>query len=339
MLETRPLGRSELQVSPIGLGCVTFGREIDEEQSFRIMDHALEKSITFFDTAEVYGGGQARASRQREYGVEDEREVTDEMNSSELIIGRWMRARGTRNDVTVCTKSSVGDGTPESIARAVEGSCERLQVDSIDVYKMHSWCNGTPIDATIAGLAAVADARKVKVIGSSNYSADQLQEALDASAASSSPRMEIVQIPYNLARPPTSSGHTSREDVENEIMPLCRREEIAVSIYSPLGAGFLTGKYVNDKTKFPERTRFHVSPAHADIYFTERNFRIVNELRRKSEQLSIPMVRLAMAFAMTHPAVTTTWVGAREIRHLDSAIESYELGLEPELRAELAAWG
>ena len=338
MIDKKPLGRSGKEISGIGLGCVTFGREIDEDQSYRILDYAVEKGITFLDTAEVYGGGQARQGRKQTYGVDDVRETTGEMSSSERIVGRWMQARGSRGEVTVCTKVSTG-GSPENIARALRDSLENLRTDYIDVHKMHSWDNDAPIDETIAGLSVGVNAGQVGVVGCSNYSAAQIQAALDASAKGGHARFQITQPPYNVARPPSAYGHTSREEVEDEILPICRREGIAVTPYSPLGAGFLAGKYVNDKSKLPSRTRFDVSPGHADIYFTDRNFGIVEQLRAKADELGVPMVRLAMAFVMTHPDVTAALVGARETRHIDNAVEAYEMGLDPELRAEMAAWG
>ena len=278
-MKTRTLGpqNNPLEVSALGLGCMPMagvGRnmygEADRKESFATIDRAIELGVTFFDTAEVYGGGQAREGRKQSYEVDDVRETTGEMSSSERIIGRWMRARGSRDKVTICTKVSTG-GSPENIARALRDSLENLRTDHIDVHKMHSWDDDAPIDETIAGISVGVEAGQVGVIGCSNYSADQIQAALDASAKGGHPRFKITQPPYNLARPPTAYGHTAREEVEDEILPLCRREGIAVTPYSPLGAGFLAGKYVNDKSKFPSRTRFDVSPGHADIYFTDHN--------------------------------------------------------------------
>ena len=114
-MKQKSLGRTELTISPFALGCVTFGREIDEESSYRVMDYAVEKGITFFDTAEGYGGGQARAGRKDTLGIDDIRERTGEMSSSERIIGSWMRSRGCRDQVTICTKISGGHGKPEEI--------------------------------------------------------------------------------------------------------------------------------------------------------------------------------------------------------------------------------
>ena len=99
-MEQKPLGRTGRTISAIGLGCVTFGREIDEESSYRVMDYAVEKGITFFDTAEIYGGGQSRIDRSEYLGFDERREMTLEMHSSEHVIGRWMRLRGCRKEIT-----------------------------------------------------------------------------------------------------------------------------------------------------------------------------------------------------------------------------------------------
>src|SRR3989454_12828447 len=105
-METRILGKTGISVPRIGLGCATFGREIDEDASFRIMDYAVERGITLFDTAEAYGGGQAREYRRTQLDVDDEREVSGEMHSSEKIIGRWLRSRGCRKDIVQIGRAS-----------------------------------------------------------------------------------------------------------------------------------------------------------------------------------------------------------------------------------------
>src|SRR5690349_19574947 len=120
-MHKKPLGRSGLEVSRIGLGGVTFGRETDEEDSFRIMDYAHERGITLFDPAEAYGGGDARDYRRKVLGVEDVREATGEAHSSEKIIGRWLRARGVRNEIVLQTKITT-HFTAAHIAQAIEDS-------------------------------------------------------------------------------------------------------------------------------------------------------------------------------------------------------------------------
>jgi aryl-alcohol dehydrogenase-like predicted oxidoreductase len=326
-LEQRPLGRTGRTIPCIGLGCVTFGREIDEEASFRVLDYATEKGITFLDTAEAYGGGQARAYRKSKLGVEDVREVSGEMSSSERILGRWLRARDCRNAVMICTKVSTG-GRPENIARALAGSLDRLGLDRVDVYKMHSPDPNTPIDETLGALDAEVRAGRIDAIGSSNYSAAQMREALSVSAARGYARFEITQPSYSLAE----------REAEAELFSLCRAEQIAVTTYSPLAAGFLSGKYTPDRDRFPEGSRFHVIPGHADIYFSERNFRVMELLRKKAAELGLPMVRLAVAWAMTHPDVTAVLVGARTQAHIENALAAYDLRLGDRLRAEMGKW-
>ena len=327
-MQQMPLGRTGRTISAIGLGCVTFGREIDEDMSYKIMDYAVEKGITFFDTAEGYGGGQARAGRRQSMGVDDVRETTGEVSSSERITGSWMQIRGCRDQITLCTKVGTG-GSAENISRALSASLERLQTDHVDIYKMHSPDTNTPIVETVRAMTAERDAGRIGTFGGSNYSGAQLREALDASASGGLGRFEIVQPPYNLAQ----------REGEEELFPLCSREEIAVTPYSPLGAGFFAGKYTPERSQIPARTRFDSVPGHADIYFDDSNFRKVESLRQKAEELGVPMVRLAMAFAMTHPDVTAVLTGAREFRHIDNALEALDMGLDPELRAEMCTWG
>jgi len=323
----KPLGRSGNTISAIGLGCVTFGREIDEESSRKVMDYALDKGITFFDTAEGYGGGQSRQGRKDGMGVEDEREVTNEVSSSERIVGDWMRDRGCRDAINLCTKVGTG-ASAENIAKKLAASLERLQTDHVDIYKIHSPDTSVPIAETLDALTREVKSGRVKVIGGSNYSAEQLKEALDTSESKGYERFNIMQPPYNLAAP----------EVETDLLPLCSEQQVAVTPYSPLAAGFLAGKYTSDRSQMPHGTRFHIVPGHADIYFSDRNFRVVEKLTAKSAELGVSMVKLAMAWAMTNPDVTSVIAGARTTNHIDNAIEAYEEGLDTDLRAEMSAW-
>ena len=327
-MDQRPLvGRTGRSISAMGLGTATLGREIDEETSWRILDYAVEKGITFVDTAEAYGGGNSQAGRIVSYGIDDQREVTQEMHSSENIIGRWMKARGCRNEITLCTKINSGS-TTENIPRALAASLERLQTDSTDVYKLHSPDPDTPIDETLSALNEEVLAGRIGAIGCSNFSGAQLREALELSRSRGYARFEITQPPYNLAQ----------MEAEEDLFPLCEEEQIAVSPYSPLGAGFLAGKYTSADAELPQGTRFHIVPAHSDIYFKDENFRMLERLRQKADEMGLPMVRLAMAFVMSSPYVTCTLVGARKYDHIDNALASYEMELDPDLRAEMASW-
>lgn len=326
-MEHRPLGKTGIDISVIGLGCVTFGREIAEDASLEVMDYAVEKGITWFDTAEGYGGGNARAYRRSALNVDDVREKTDIMGSSEIIMGRWIKARGCRDQLTLCTKVSSGN-SPENIERALLTSLERLQVDHVDIYELHSPDADVPIGESLSALNDQISAGRVNYIGCSNFSAEQLKEALEVSERQGYPRFEVIQPPYSLAAP----------DSQYHIFPLCKAEKIGVTTYSPLAAGFLTGKYSNDRNNFPAGSRFDIIPGHADIYFNERNFRNLDRLKAKAEELGVPMVRLAMAWALTNPDLTSVIIGARHHGHIDNAIEALEMNMSGELRAELSGW-
>ncbi|MFN7919939.1 MAG: aldo/keto reductase [Bryobacteraceae bacterium] len=313
-METRTLGKSGLRCGRIGLGCATFGREIDQDQAFRIMDHAVEHGISLFDTAEAYGGGQARAYRKNQFGTEDEREVSGEMHSSEKIVGRWIRSRGARDKIVLLTKVTA-NFTPAHVREALAASLERLQTDVIDLYLYHQFDANSPVAE--AAEAADEGVRRgfVRAAGCSNYTGAQLTAALDEARARSFARFEVVENNYNLAI----------RDIETDLLPVTQRESIGVITYSPLGAGFLTGKYTADRNAFPKGTRFDVIPGHADVYFSDHNFAVVENLRKASEQSGIPATKLAMAWVLRNPSVDVVLVGARTIAHLDNALSALEL--------------
>ncbi len=326
-MEYRKLGRTDTSLSFIGLGCVTFGREADEDTSFSLLDYAVERGLNWLDTAEGYGGGNARTYRRDVLKVDDVRETSDIMGSSEIIIGKWMKARGCRDDVVICSKVSSGN-KPENVHRALQVSLERLQVDSVDIYELHSPDDTVPIDESLAALDEAVSAGSIKIVGCSNFNAAQLREALDAGARHGYARFEVIQPPYNLADP----------GAQDELFPLCRREEVGVTTYSPLAAGFLAGKYTPDRNAFPKGSRFDVIPGHADIYFNDRNFRNVERLRTLADSRGLPMVRLAMAWAMGHPDITSVIVGARHTGHLDNAFDALALRADTDLRDEMSKW-
>ncbi|MCC6588101.1 MAG: aldo/keto reductase [Bryobacterales bacterium] len=322
------LGGTGIRCGRIGLGCATFGREISEEESFRIMDHAVEQGITLFDTAEAYGGGQARHYRKNYLGMDDEREVSGELHSSEKIIGRWLRSRGARDEITLLTKVTT-NFTVEHVREAITASLERLQTDRIDLYLYHQY------DANTAGTVEAAEAMdavvksgQARFAGCSNYSSAQLEASLATSREKGLARFEVIESNYNLAI----------RDIEADVLPLTQREAIGVITYSPLGAGFLTGKYTGDRNAFPKGTRFDVIPGHADVYFSGRNFRVVEDLRAMSERTGVSVVQLAMSFVFQNPAIDVVLVGARHCGHLDNAIQALNQPVPEELVTEMRSW-
>jgi aryl-alcohol dehydrogenase-like predicted oxidoreductase len=308
----------------IGLGCVTFGREIDEAASFRLLDYAVERGISLLDTAEAYGGGQARAYRRNSLGIEDEREVSAEMHSSEKIIGRWLRSRGARSQVVLQTKVSSGY-TAETVRQSIEASLNRLQTDRIDFYLLHKLDAGVPIGECLEAMAPSVRAGKIGAAGCSNVTAGRLEAALEVSAKHGLPRFEVVQPPYNLLD----------RSIEKDLIPLCQREGIDVIPYSPLAAGFLSGKYVS---AIPEGSRFHVIPGHTEVYFSDRNFRIVQQLKDLAERVGVPAVRLAMAWALANRDLKAILIGARTTAHIDNAFDALTLKAPASWMDEMNSW-
>jgi aryl-alcohol dehydrogenase-like predicted oxidoreductase len=293
------LGRTDLKVSSIGMGCVTFGREIDEQTSFAVMDRALEHGMTLVDTAEVYAGGR-----------------------SEEIIGRWLQARKTRDRIVLATKVA-GALTREHILAAAEASLRRLQVDTIDLYQLHRWDPEVPLEETLAALDELVKSGKVRYIGVSNHAAWQLCKELWKQDVNALARMESVQESYSLVA----------RQIEREMMPLCADQQVGVIGFSALGAGFLTGKYRQGQP-IPPDTRFDTVPGHHEPYFTESGFRVMEWLRAKAAELGQPMARLALAWVFGRPGIASMLIGARSPAHVDQAIDAAAMDMSDELRAE-----
>lgn len=323
-METRLLGRTDIRASRIGLGCATFGREITQDEAFRIMDYAVQNGITLFDTAEAYGGGQARLYRKNSFGVEDEREVSGEMHSSEKIVGRWLSARGVRKQITLLTKVTL-TFTRQHVREALAASLDRLRTGYVDLYLYHQHDPKSEYDEAAFAADDAVKSGLVRAMGCSNYSGEQLLTALAASGSSMS-RFEVIESNYNLAA----------RGIESGVLPLAKRESIGVLTYSPLAAGFLTGKYGPDRTKLPKGTRFDVIPGHADTYFHERNFQLVENLRRMAERVKIPIARLAMGWVFHNTQIDTVLVGARNTAHLENALGAMSMDLDPAWLAEMA---
>ncbi|MBM3801717.1 MAG: aldo/keto reductase [Acidimicrobiia bacterium] len=327
-MENRQVGMTGIQVSQLGLGCVTFGREIDEKASFGIMSGALDRGMNLFDTAEAYGGGNAQRYRKTVLGVEDVREVSSEMHSSEITIGRWLKETGARSRVVLQTKITT-NSTKQRVQEALEASLKRLQTDWIDLYLFHSFDAKTPLEEGIEAMTRAVEQGKVRAYGCSNFNGPELAQCLEIAERRTLARPEVVQPPYSLVA----------REIESDLLPLCAKERIGVVAYSPLAAGFLSGKYPSATAAVPKGSRFDVIPGHADIYFKDRNFELVEKLRRKSEQVNIPMVQLAMAWAARKTGITSLLVGARRLGHLDNAVAAVEMKFPDDWMKEFDGWG
>ena len=296
-MEYRQLGRSDLKVSAIGLGAVTFSREIDDTAAFAIMDHALDRGINLIDTAEAYNKG-----------------------GSETVVGRWFKASGKRDKL-------IPPLTAERIPHAAEASLRRLQTDVIDLYQVHAFDKNTPMDESLAALSKLVEEGKVRYLGCSNFAAWQLCKALWRADVNGWPRLESVQPNYNLAI----------RDIEKEMLPFCADQQIGVISYSPLGAGFLTGKYSQSWTA-PQGTRFDIIPDHWAVYENALSMQRMEKLRSEAAESGRSMVQLALAWVLGQPGITSTLIGGRTTAHIDQAFEAAEAGLSAELRGRLNSW-
>ncbi|MEM7131040.1 MAG: aldo/keto reductase [Chloroflexota bacterium] len=300
-MEYRQLGRTDLKVSSIALGCVTFDREIEPATSFTIMDHAIERGINLFDTAEAYSAGK-----------------------SESVVGQWLKQSGKRDQIVLATKAIPPLG--KRLIEAAEASLQRLQTDVIDLYQLHAWDANIPLEETLEALDTLVKEGKVRYIGCSNFMAWQLCKALWKAEVGGWPRMESIQPNYNLAV----------RDIEAELLPFCAEEEIGTITYSPLGAGFLTGKYHTVGTA-PQGTRFDIMPDHWDVYNGATSMRRMEGLRTQAAETGRSMVNLALSWVIGQPGVTSVLVGARKLAHIDQAFEAEQMGLDPALREALNA--
>lgn len=316
------------RIPRIGLGCATFGREITETTAFEIMDYAVEHGVTLFDTAEAYGGGEARAYRKAHLGLDDQREVSGESHSSEKIIGRWLRARGCRPAITIATKVT-RNFTRAHLRQSLEASLERLQTDWVDIYLYHRFEPSIPLIEALEAMHDVIAARLTRAGGCSNFTAPQIAEALELCRTQQLTPPTTIEAIYNILQ----------RDIEQELLPLATREELQVLAYSPLAAGFLTGKYSPDRALLPRGTRFDVIPGHIDLYFSPRNFTLVDRLQELARRLDIPPAELATAWALQQGALHTVLAGARSTQHLATALKARELVFRPEWQAEIDHWG
>jgi aryl-alcohol dehydrogenase (NADP+) len=291
--------------------------QCDEATSAAIMDRAAEGGITFFDTADVYplGGGLPTVGRTEE------------------IVGDWLR--GKRDKFVVATKC-VGRTGPAAweqgssrkhVLAAVESSLRRLGTDYIDLYQLHAPDPSTPIDETLGALDDLVHAGKVRYVGCSNFLAYQVAQALGRSEARSLVRFDSVQPRYNLLF----------RQIERELLPLCAEEGLGVIPYNPIAGGLLSGKH-NAAGPPTEGTRFTLGNAadnYQNRYWHDQEFATVEELRKIAEREGVPLVTLAVAWVLGHPAVTAPIVGASRPDQLEASLAAAEFTLSTELKDEL----
>ena len=305
-MKKRQLGRTGMQVSEICLGTMQFGWTADEATSFDILSAAYERGVDFIDTADIY----SRWASGNPGGV------------SEEIIGRWRKqAKVPRDSLIVATKvrGVMGDPPTEGLSRnrilkMVEDSLRRLQVDYIDLYQAHWADTDVEIEETMRAFDDLVQAGKVRAVGCSNYSGAQLREALEVSGKFGLARYESLQPHYSLVH---------RDEYEAELAQICRENEIGVIPYSPLAAGFLTGKYRRD------RKADSVRSGSVAKYFTEKNWALLEKMDEIAAAHSATVTQVALAWQLADQTITSPIIGANSVAQLEESLGAGDLSLSP----------
>ncbi len=301
-MNTRFLGNTGVRVSELCFGAMTFGGrgywkyvgEVEQKDADALVHAALEGGVNFFDTADVYSEGR-----------------------SEEILGKALGNR--RRDVVLATKvrARTGPGpndvglSRKHILASCDASLERLGTDYIDLYQVHSYDPRTPLDETLRALDDLVRAGKVRYIGASNYTGWQLMKALAISDARNLERFATLQAFYSLIA----------RDLELELVPLALEEKLGILPWSPLGGGFLTGKYRRGKPR-PQGARRTDTTGQFLQFDEERGFAIVDELEKVAAAHGATITQAALNYLLRKPGVTSVIIGAKTMDQLTDDLKA-----------------
>jgi aryl-alcohol dehydrogenase-like predicted oxidoreductase len=307
-MELRTLGRTGVKVSPLCLGAMMFGQwgNPDHDESVRIIHRALDAGINFIDTADVYSQGE-----------------------SEEIVAKAL-AGTRRDDVILATKvhGQMGEdpnhfgNSRRWIIQEVENSLRRLRTDWIDIYQIHRPEEDTDIDETLGALTDLVRAGKVRYLGSSTFPASQIVEAQWVAERRGRERFVCEQPPYSILV----------RQVENDVLPACRRHGMAVISWSPLAGGWLSGRYRKD-ADLPDSRRAQRIPARFDLSLpgNQRKLEAADALGKLAEESGMTLIEMALAFVLNHPAVTAPIIGPRTMEQLESQLPAADVTLSTEV--------
>jgi aryl-alcohol dehydrogenase-like predicted oxidoreductase len=293
-MELRNLGSSPLKVSLVGIGCNNFGLWIDKEQSRIVIHKAIDLGITLFDTADVYG----------------------KRGGSETIMGEILGAR--RKDIVLATKfgmpmdeeGKLKGGSRAYIISAVEASLKRLKTDWIDLYQYHRPDPATPLEETLRALDDLVRSGKVRFIGCSNFSAQQIEESAQISKQNDLARFISCQNEYSLVV----------REPEKDVLPAVKANGLGFLPFFPLASGMLTGKYKRGEK--PSATRLEGNQAMQDRFLSERNFDIVEKLQKFAASKKRTMLELAFSWLASRPEVSSIIAGATKPEQLEQNVKA-----------------
>jgi aryl-alcohol dehydrogenase-like predicted oxidoreductase len=310
-IESRPLGASRIEAPRIMLGCGNFGgvgsapeffgKGMSEDEAFAVMDAAWELGITWFDTADAYGGGR-----------------------SEAAIGRWCRDRGVRPRITTKTYNPMDAGSDRGLSRArierqLAASLDRLGTDGVELYLAHEFDPEVPLEETMEVFEDLVASGAIGAYGVSNFSAPQLERA----AAVGSPA--CIQNSFSLLE---------RAD-EKDVLPLCEERDIAYAAFGPLAGGWLTGKYRRG-APFPAGSRMTQRPEPYEHLVRDGVFDALEELERMAAERGLSPAGLALAWLLAEPRLTSVVVGPTRPEHLRPVVEALSHPLDAQERDELS---
>ncbi len=296
-----------MKVSRACLGTMTFGNTewgTDEPESQRIVDAFIDAGHNFVDTADVYNAG-----------------------ASEEIVGRAIASK--RDEVVLATKgyNAMGSGSNDRgssrahLTRALESSLRRLGTDYVDLYQLHNWDHDTPIEESMAALDGFVRSGKVRYIGCSNFYGSQVVEAQWAADRHQGTSLVSLQPQYSLIW----------RDIELDILPTAIRQGMGVIVWSPLGGGMLTGKYVKRDDLPPDGRLSKGSDMEAEgmrmLTLTERNFEIVAEVKKVASDLQTTPTAVSLAWLLNRPGITSIIIGPRTVDQLNQNLVGFELAL------------
>ena len=302
-MEYRKLGRSGVLVSPLCLGTMNFGGPTSEEDSFAIMRKAVDSGINFFDTANVYNRGE-----------------------SERIIGKFLKDNNLREQVILATKVNgrMGDSPNDAgasryhIVKACEDSLKRLQTDHIDLYQLHRPPMTHPQDETLRAFDDLIHAGKVRYIGCSTHPAWMVMEALSLSERYSLNRYISEQPPYNLLD----------RRIENELVPLCQKYDLAIIPWSPMAMGILAGRYPQ-ADNYPENSRAYLwDSSMVKARVTQRGIDVGKAVHKMAEERGMTASQLSLLWIKDQPGITAPIIGPRTLAHLEDALGILEKNLD-----------
>ena len=305
-MEKRRLGQSSLNVSPITFGCNVLGWTADEKTSFALLDAWVDAGFNFLDTADVYSRWHPGNSG----------------GDSEIIIGKWLKARGNRDKMVLATKLGMEMGPDKQglsrayMQQAVEASLRRMQTDYIDLYQSHRDDTSTPIEETLSAYDDLIKQGKIRVIGASNFTAERLAESLKISASKGLPRYESLQPHYNLLE---------RSEFEGPLEELSVKEKLGVIGYFSLASGFLTGKY-RSRDDMAGRAR----GSRVEKYLNDYGFGVLKALDEVAARYEAKPGQIALAWLIARPSVTAPIASATTLEQLGELVEAAEIELDAE---------